>query len=339
MAPRPLSVLCIGVAMLASTLPMSSADPTTTRSTSAVAPPKSIEIAATKRTEEIATAIGATEKDELMCLVQAIYFEARSEPVHGQLAVGQVVLNRVASPHYPDTICGVVYQNAHLHNGCQFSFACDGQPETITERGRWREIVALARGLLACKAGCRETGARRGALWTSTHYHADYVSPTWAKVLQPTGQVGRHIFYNEVATGGSDMKMPIGTVPVFQIASLLSWIAGLLLALRTGHVAYGAWRRHDGADRPRWIASELKLKSRGNCNPGFLGRREIDVPESFKTEMRRRQAARDRQWKHADLIGDAGIVLLVIGVFFAAMTVFGTVTDPGQAGVQAPWSP
>src|SRR5690606_17407057 len=67
------------------------------------------------------------------CLAEAVYFEARSEPYRGQIAVAQVVMNRVFSPFYPNEVCGVVYQNAHRRLACQFTFACDGIPERITD--------------------------------------------------------------------------------------------------------------------------------------------------------------------------------------------------------------
>jgi spore germination cell wall hydrolase CwlJ-like protein len=141
---------------------------------------------------------GAGESDdarELWCLAEAIYFEARGEPERGQLAVGRVVINRAESGRYPDSICGVVYQNAHKRNRCQFSFACDGKPETITDTASWRAALAGARRLMACEAECREEPGRSGSVWVSTHYHADYVSPSWAKKLRRTGRIGRHIFY------------------------------------------------------------------------------------------------------------------------------------------------
>jgi len=78
---------------------------------------------------------------ELRCLAEGMYFEARSEPLRGQLAVGRVIMNRVASDAYPDTICDVVYQNDHMRNRCQFSFACDGKPDKIAEYERAHGIA------------------------------------------------------------------------------------------------------------------------------------------------------------------------------------------------------
>jgi spore germination cell wall hydrolase CwlJ-like protein len=132
---------------------------------------------------------------QIQCLATAMYFEARGEPARGQFIVGRVILNRVASRYYPDDVCDVVYQNAHMKNACQFSFACDGLPNRVRETDAWSEIKRRAAYLLECDAKCSLAAIGRSELWTSTHYHADYVSPNWANKLQRTGQVGRHIFY------------------------------------------------------------------------------------------------------------------------------------------------
>ena len=142
-------------------------------------------------------AIPKTEKvdPEVRCLAEAIYFEARGESEKGQLVVGRVVQNRAESGDYPTTICGVVYQGSKRRTGCQFSFACDGMPEAINEKEAWQTAKARAAELAKCDEKCRRTPDWSGSLWTSTHYHADYVHPRWAKKLKRTGSVGRHIFY------------------------------------------------------------------------------------------------------------------------------------------------
>jgi spore germination cell wall hydrolase CwlJ-like protein len=132
---------------------------------------------------------------QIQCLATAMYFEARGEPARGQFIVGRVILNRVTSRYYPDDICDVVYQNAHMKNACQFSFACDGLPNRVRETEAWSAIKRRAAYLLECDDKCSLAAIGRSELWTSTHYHADYVSPNWANKLQRTGQVGRHIFY------------------------------------------------------------------------------------------------------------------------------------------------
>lgn len=132
------------------------------------------------------------------CLANAIYFEARSEPVKGQIAVAQVVLNRVFSPFYPNDVCGVVYQNAHRHLSCQFTFACDGKSKAITDRGSWARATRIAKQAL--DGQLYET-----AVGTSTHYHAIYVSPVWAREMKKNVRFGIHNFYRPFAWGnGAD---------------------------------------------------------------------------------------------------------------------------------------
>lgn len=124
---------------------------------------------------------------DLECLTQAIYYEARGEPVEGQVQVAQVVLNRARQAARPKTICQVVYEGAP-RPGCQFSFACEGDRQAGPVRPIiWRQTEALARSVL--------TGEARGNP-TATHYHADYVQPRWAGQMQRLGQIGRHIFFS-----------------------------------------------------------------------------------------------------------------------------------------------
>ncbi len=122
------------------------------------------------------------------CLAQAVYFEARNEPVRGQIAVAQVVMNRVFSPYYPGEVCAVVFQNAHRHLSCQFTFACDGIPERVTERGPWLRAQRIAKQTLDGKIWRPEVAK-------ATHYHADYVKPKWIRDMRTLVKHGRHIFY------------------------------------------------------------------------------------------------------------------------------------------------
>jgi len=122
-----------------------------------------------------------------VCLTQAIYFEARSEPVEGQLAVAQVVLNRVSDPRYPSSICGVVYQNEKLRHRCQFSFACDGLAETPYNMEAWDVATRISYIALS--------GRWEDITDEATHYHANYVNPSWSQRLLATAQHGTHIFY------------------------------------------------------------------------------------------------------------------------------------------------
>ncbi|WP_260905437.1 cell wall hydrolase [Chelativorans salis] len=129
---------------------------------------------------------------EIECLARAIYFEARGESRDGQRAVAHVVLNRVESGFYPNSICGVVYQNDHLRDACQFSFACDGTPDRIKDPEAYETAETIAKRSFARDGWWRVINSD---LARSTHYHADYVKPWWAKKLERTGQIGRHIFY------------------------------------------------------------------------------------------------------------------------------------------------
>jgi len=133
----------------------------------------------------------ARSESELKCLATAIYFEARGEPEEGQIAVAQVVLNRLKNPAYPNTICGVVYQNKSRRYRCQFSFACDGRSDRITDMGSWATAQALAK-----RAVEEQVDTFISAVGSSTHYHATYVHPSWARRMTETDKIGRHIFYN-----------------------------------------------------------------------------------------------------------------------------------------------
>ena len=127
---------------------------------------------------------------ELKCLATAIYFEARGEPVAGQKAVAQVVLNRTKSERYPHTVCGVVYQNADRRNRCQFSFACDGKPDVPKE--------AAARLRARCQAAdCLRDPPETWVLGDATLYHARYVNPSWAPKVTLVSSIGQHLFYVE----------------------------------------------------------------------------------------------------------------------------------------------
>ena len=133
---------------------------------------------------------------EQKCLAEAVYFEARGEPVQGQAAVAQVVLNRVRNPAYPGTICGVVYQNDDWRNRCQFSFACDGIKDKINSIGHYRVAKDVAMAVTAGKIWLETVGS-------STHYHATYVRPKWARTMKKLTKIGQHIFYRTYGGGWS----------------------------------------------------------------------------------------------------------------------------------------
>jgi Cell Wall Hydrolase len=122
------------------------------------------------------------------CLADAIYFEARGEPVRGQIAVAQVVMNRVFSGYYPNSVCGVVYQNANRHMACQFSFACDGIPDRISEPDAWERAKQISRDTLDGKYWLTDVGK-------ATHYHARWVHPRWVREMEKLDRIGVHTFY------------------------------------------------------------------------------------------------------------------------------------------------
>lgn len=132
----------------------------------------------------------AVGNEQWRCLTEAIYFEARGEPIDGQLAVGEVILNRVDASNYPDTICGVVNQGTGRLHACQFSYTCDGEAEVVSDKSSWTRAGKIARHLV--------DGAPRALTGDATHYHADYVSPNWARVYPRTATLGRHIFYKQI---------------------------------------------------------------------------------------------------------------------------------------------
>jgi spore germination cell wall hydrolase CwlJ-like protein len=140
----------------------------------------------------------ASRAKQERCLTNAIYFESRGEPERGQMAVAQVVMNRVFSPYYPETVCGVVYQNSHKHNACQFTFACDNVRDVVTEPEAWETAKRISRDTLDGKIWLPEIGK-------ATHYHATYVSPWWKRTMNKYKTLGIHIFYRPKRWGdGSD---------------------------------------------------------------------------------------------------------------------------------------
>lgn len=136
-----------------------------------------------------------SEKEQA-CLANGIYFEARGESVRGQAAVAQVILNRVRNPAYPNSICGVVYQNDNWLNRCQFSFACDGRKKRIESPANYKVAQDVAMAVTAGKIFIPEVGS-------STHYYANYVHPGWARTMQKMTKIGLHIFYRTYGGGWS----------------------------------------------------------------------------------------------------------------------------------------
>lgn len=125
--------------------------------------------------------------EQWQCLAEALYFEARGESVKGQFAVAEVILNRVDSPDFPDTVCGVVHQGTGKRYQCQFTYTCDGRPERISEPTAWERVGKVARAAL--------DGARRQLTAGATYYHSRAVRPSWARRFVKTAEIGVHRFY------------------------------------------------------------------------------------------------------------------------------------------------
>jgi spore germination cell wall hydrolase CwlJ-like protein len=151
------------------------------------------------------------------CLAEAVYFEARGEAVRGQIAVAQVVLNRVFSGRYPSTVCGVVYQNKYHHMACQFTFACDNVADVVREPDMWDRAKRIAKAMLD------------GQLWLpevdkSTHYHAYWVRPSWVSEMKKMYKFGVHTFYRPRAWGDGSEAPSWGTPA--QTAEISAELAG-----------------------------------------------------------------------------------------------------------------
>ncbi|WP_241126866.1 cell wall hydrolase [Novosphingobium terrae] len=137
------------------------------------------------------------------CIASAIYYEAASESLTGQLAVAQVILNRLRHPRYPKTICAVVHQGGERATGCQFTFVCDGA------LSRQPDPARLQRARLVAQAALH--GATSAQTGQATHYHTVWIVPLWAKDLRKVAIIGNHVFYRPAAAypGYAAPSMPM----------------------------------------------------------------------------------------------------------------------------------
>tara|TARA_R100000656_G_scaffold47279_1_gene38345 strand:- start:54 stop:524 length:471 start_codon:yes stop_codon:yes gene_type:complete len=136
------------------------------------------------------TSLRAEDKTEYHCLIEAIYFEARSESYIGQLAVANVILERVKHENYPNTICKVVHEWKHypLLHRCSFSYYCDGKKEIMYEKDSLSTAMNIA--TLALEGAVVED------VWGATHYHSRHVNPYWSNDMFYIGAIGEHLFYD-----------------------------------------------------------------------------------------------------------------------------------------------
>jgi spore germination cell wall hydrolase CwlJ-like protein len=160
------------------------------------------------------------------CLAATIFYEAANEPLAGQMAVAQVVINRTRHPAFPKTICGVVFQGHERRTGCQFSYTCDGSLARRPSDATWARLQSLSRSMLG--------GAVYAPVGLATHYHANYVLPVWSSKLDKLRIEGAHIFYRWTGVWG--------TPRAFRGAylggeGLFPKLAGLSLVHRTGDPA------------------------------------------------------------------------------------------------------
>lgn len=147
----------------------------------------SYEGAANANFEAARFVLAKNEAEEVNCLAEAVYYEARSEGLLGQIAVAEVVLNRVRDHRFPKTVCDVVYQGHYRDTGCQFTFTCDGSLRHTPSGDAWERARAVA---LNSSLGLYKPLTRR-----ATHYHTDYVNPYWKAGMVETKVIGAHIFY------------------------------------------------------------------------------------------------------------------------------------------------
>ncbi len=133
------------------------------------------------------TRTASNPSNALLCMTQAIYYEAANESDAGQRAVAQVVLNRMRNRAFPKSVCGVVYQGSERTTGCQFSFTCDGSLSRVPSPGSWARAQRHAAAAL--------NGWVERSVGLATHYHANYVVPYWASSLDKAKTIGTHLFY------------------------------------------------------------------------------------------------------------------------------------------------
>ena len=126
---------------------------------------------------------------EWECMAQALYHEARGESLQGIFAVGEVILNRVDSGSYPNSICGVVHQGTGRKYACQFTWTCDGKSDAIGNPSAYAKVGKVAQLLI--------DGLPRTLTQGATHYHTKAVNPSWAQRFPRMATFGSHHFYKE----------------------------------------------------------------------------------------------------------------------------------------------
>jgi len=152
----------------------------------------------------IAVAMAPRGSGDLQCLSEAVYYEARGESAAGQAAVAQVVLNRLARPSFPKSVCGVVYQRLTA-GGCQFSFICDGAMRRPLEPAAWERARLVAQRALA--------GERGSVVGEATSFHAVRLGDLWGPRMIQVAQIGGHDFYSPARGAGLQRRAAASAVP------------------------------------------------------------------------------------------------------------------------------
>ena len=167
------------LAMIASTAPRSSITPTKRPAYAGIRYDR----------EWLASQPEAKGGAQWRCLAEALYFEARGESVKGQFAVAEVIMNRVASSRYPNTVCAVITQGTGRKYACQFTYTCDGKAEVINEPRAFQNVAKIAKAMVQ--------GAPLRLTEGATHYHTKSVNPRWARTYPRTATIGYHHFYRQ----------------------------------------------------------------------------------------------------------------------------------------------
>ncbi len=153
-----------------------------------------------------AAGFAATSRGRALdCLTMAIAYEAGQEPLVGQQAVAQVILNRTRVARFPNSVCGVVFEGSQRSTGCQFTFTCDGSIRRRLRDATMQVARMAATSVLAGQAPDWVSGA--------THYHANYVLPYWAATGTRVARIGAHIFYRMRGDAGISSSALLGNEP------------------------------------------------------------------------------------------------------------------------------
>jgi spore germination cell wall hydrolase CwlJ-like protein len=215
-------------------------------------------------------AAGPERDRAILCMTQAVYYEAGLEPLEGQQAVAQTVLNRMRHPDFPKSVCGVVYQGSQLPFGCQFSFTCDGSLARTPMEPYWSRAKAVAEASL--------DGFVAKAVGPAVSYHADYVFPRWGPQMVKIVQLGAHIFYRFPGPAGSpamldgryaghELEVAMTGPPPGADAALAALAAASPPGLLTAQ----------SAGRPASAAAPMQIAAPGQ----IIGGRRIPTPEEI----------------------------------------------------------